>query len=160
MQETERRSRRLPVVASVAGVALALATALAVSASSPPVDVHGASSLLDEGFVQPLVDRSIPIEVTETCRYEIMDGDTHQHLDVELRLGADSHHVAEVLSAAGVVVDGGTVQQFPGRPADGWNGGLRADTTGSSSLGLVFNNVSLSDGDLASGWAETCPSSP
>ena len=56
-------------------------------------------------------------------------------------------------------VDHTILQQFEGRPGDGWNGALEAAGE-KSVIKLTYNNADREDWAGAVGWAEACPDGP
>jgi hypothetical protein len=150
-------------MAVVRWAAALLAAGLLVGGCAASTEVGDVAPLLTEGFLDPLAAAGLPATVTDTCRYAGPAEDERWHLSVELRVAADEKRVAAALLDAGVVVvrdrEPMIVQQFPGRPSDGWNGGLRADRA-ATVLGLVFNNARHTSGPAALGWSEICPDGP
>jgi hypothetical protein len=154
-----RRSATM-AVAELAVAALALV--LAVGGCAARYDVPSVEERLVDGFLTPLAAAEMPVAVAETCRYDL-SVDQPWHLYTELRVDATRARVAEVLSGQDMVLrrdhDPMILQQFEGRPGEGWNGALEAAGE-KSVIKLTFNNADRESWDGAVGWAEPCPDGP
>ena len=144
-----------------ARVTTAAVVALALTGCSG-VDRPGLRSVEDElsaKYLQPLTDAGLSYEVEDTCRLALQPADTAWHLVATFAVDAELRDVARVLREEGIRLEGERdpviVQQEPGDPSGGWNGGLRDGEDGTL-LELTFNNVGVEDLPASGGWGEPC----
>jgi hypothetical protein len=139
-----------------------LAAIVTLSGCATAHDVPSVEERLVDGFLTPLAAAGMPVTIAESCRYDL-PVDQPWHLNTELRVHATQARVAEVLSAQDMVLlrdrDPMILQQFEGRPGDGWNGVLEA-AGDQAVIKLTYNNADREAWAGAVGWAEACPDGP
>ncbi len=152
-------------VRSVTLTALVVGMALVASCGSEGGEPLAEQQLVD-GFVTPLRDAGLAVEVVSTCHYPARvypppAEPTKRTLVAHLTVDAGSERVGEVLAGESMVVsaasDGVVLQQFPGQPRRGWSGGMDPGE-GPVRIDLVKNGVDVTErDDLA--WMPVCPES-
>jgi hypothetical protein len=163
MSRRGARSRRTTAVIVLAALALGffvVARGRVSGASSA-----GSERQLRSGFLEPLADSGISIDVLQACHYLRRSPDEAWHFSVEIAAAAPPSQVADALRSKTHVVIGQDdgyqqiVQQFRGQPNRGWNGILTESGSGAR-LALVKNNVQTNDASIGVGWLRVCPDSP
>lgn len=116
---------------------------------------------LAEHYLEPLQSADVSFTVSSTCHLDVPSlPEEPWHLEVLIEVNADTERVADVLAAQDVVLrrdrDPMVVQQEPGKPQQGWNGGLASADDGAL-LSLTYNNVTPGSFAEAGAWTEACP---
>lgn len=144
------------------GGAVLVAGALLASGCSSATTIAAVDAALAERYLEPLRSADIGFTVDNTCHLDLPSlPDEPWHLEVQIKVNADTERVADVLEAEDVVLvrdrDPMVVQQERGKPQLGWNGVLESADDGSL-LGLTHNNVTSGSFAEAGAWAEVCRS--
>ncbi len=156
-----RRTRALVALAAVALVAL---TVFVLNDRPSSRSVSASERQLREGYLEPLTEAGLAIEVLDAChyyRFEAPDPERDWHLSVKIAVSDSPDTVAQLLrqKTGAVIVDDRTpilVQQYRGQPNRGWNGTI-ADADGGSIVTVVKNNVATSERSIPIGWQSICP---
>ena len=132
-----------------------------ISASCSSTGEAKAEEQLLDGFVGPLAEAGLGVEVMRTCHYFPLSGPGKRTLAATITVDAEPNRVADILTAEDMVVrddiDYVVIQQFSGQPSRGWSGGFEPDGD-HASINLVKNNVEVS-GRLDLAWMPVCPES-
>ncbi len=144
-------------------VAVPIAVLLATVSCSSGRDVSGSEAQFDEAFLRPLDMAGLDYQIDEVCHYERRAPGEPWHLQIAVSIDASPRVVARALAADVDIIrtdrDPMVLQQFAGRPGDGWDGSLEAQDQGTL-LGVAKNNVAV-DGDRPPiGWLPICDHSP
>jgi hypothetical protein len=139
------------------------AVVVVLRAGRDPKSMAASERQIRSGFVDPLVHSGLSVEVLDACHYDRSRG-AAWHLSVKLAVAASPDVVTRALRATThvVIVHADTsspgVQQYPGEPNRGWNGGY-AVSGNRTLISLVKNNVHTSDSSIPVAWMPICPES-
>jgi hypothetical protein len=161
-----RRSRALVALTVVALVAV---TVLMLNDRSSSRSVTASERQLRSGYLEPLTEAGLAVEVLDACHYSRYSPDENDapgpedawHFSVKIAVSESPNTVARLLrqKTGAVIVDDRTpigVQQYRGEPNRGWNGGIAA-ADGGSIVTLVKNNIATSERSIPIGWQSICP---
>ena len=163
------RPRRTRAVVALAAVGLVAVMALVMNNRPASRSVTASERQLREGYLEPLIEAGLAVEVLDACHYSRDDfvapasPEADWHFSVRIAVSESPDTVAQFLreEIGAVIVDDRTpieVQQYRGQPNRGWNGRI-ADADGESIVTVVKNNIATSDQDIPIGWQSICPES-
>lgn len=157
------RTRRCRSALAASGVLLLLA--VSACAGRGDADLADVEQKLTERYLQPLAAAGLNVRTQDTCRLDLIFPPDPvwraQHLQASYIVEAPVDEVADVLDEEGIRLvrdrDPMIVQQEPGDPQGGWNGGLARQAGDRTSLVLTYNNVDVDSLAASGGWGEACP---
>lgn len=160
--------RRTRALVALAAVGLVAVIALVLNSCPSSRSVTASERQLREGYLEPLTEAGLAVEVLDACHYSRDDfgapaPEGGWHFSVRIAVSETPDTVAQFLreETGAVILDGRTpivVQQYRGQPNRGWNGSI-AGADGGSVVTVVKNNIATSDQDLPIGWQSICPES-
>ena len=121
--------------------------------------VSASETQLRSAYLRPLERSGLNTEVSEVCHYYRFSSHDPWHFAIRVVVGAPVDRVAKVLSATVGVIrtdrDPVVLQQYRGRPNDGWDGTLSRSGTGTT-IDLLKNNLAVSADGPGVGWLPVC----
>jgi hypothetical protein len=158
----------MPAIVTVTVVALVAVTVVLLNDRPSSRSVTASERQLRAGYLEPLTEAGLAIEVLDACHYYRYSPDKSGapgpedgwHFSVKIAVSESPDTVAQSLrqKTGAVIVDDRTpilVQQYRGQPNRGWNGTI-ADAEGGSIVTVVKNNIATSDRSIPIGWQSIC----